>query len=118
MNREKELRVAEAHELGIRIEAQADVQSLIGAAYDLDGLILTAADLGPDVFRLSTGLAGELFQKLVTYRLQTAVVLADFSAYGERFSELAREHARHPQVRFVHTLAEAHAWLTSPGPGD
>jgi len=109
-----EPKVARAADLGVRIDALADISALIGAAYELDGLILSEADLGPEVFRLSSGLAGELFQKLVNYRIQTALVLPDFAAHGERFAELASEHARHPGVRFVHTEDEARRWLHPP----
>ena len=97
--------------LGLKIGSMADIPELIGAAYSLDGLIVTEADLGPELFRLSSGVAAELFQKLVNLRLPAALVLRDFSAYGERFAELASEHARHPYVRFVHSEDEARRWL-------
>ncbi|WP_425147135.1 DUF4180 domain-containing protein [Deinococcus sp.] len=100
-----------ASELGLRVEAMSDVPDMIGAAFDLDGLILSEADCGPDFFRLGSGLAGELFQKFVTYRLPVAFVLPDFAAHGERFAELAFEHSRHSGVRFVHSQEEARRWL-------
>lgn len=76
-----------------------------------DGLILIAQELGAEFFVLRNGLAGELFQKFMNYQTPLAVVLPDFAAYGERFGELAYEHSAHPQIRFVHTQAEAMAWL-------
>ena len=109
-----EPKIARASELGVRVDALADISALIGAAYELDGLILSEADLGPEVFRLRSGLAGELFQTLVNVRLRTVLVLPDFAAHGERFAELASEHARHPEVRFVHTEEEARRWLQRP----
>ncbi|PNY82359.1 DUF4180 domain-containing protein [Deinococcus koreensis] len=96
---------------GLRVDSVTDVPELLGAAYGSDGLLLLETDLGPAFFRLGSGVAGELFQKLVNHRVPTALVVEDFSAYGERFSELASEHTRHGQVRFVHTEAEARAWL-------
>ena len=99
--------------LGLRIDGLEDIQGLLGAAYSLDGLILHEAELGPEFFRLSSGVAGELFQAFVNVRLPVAVVIADLSAHGERFAELAHEHSRHTGVRFVHTDDEARCWLES-----
>ena len=70
-------------------------------------------DLGPDFFNLQTGLAGELIQKFVNYRVRVAIVLPTPDSYGDRFSELAYEHATHPTVRFVRSFAEAKDWLGS-----
>jgi hypothetical protein len=111
-----EVQIRTPGSLGLRIDEAADFPALIGAAYSLDGLIFTGADLGPEFFRLGSGLAGELFQTLVNHRLPTALVLADFSAHGERFAELASEHSRHPHVRFVHTEEEARRWLETQVP--
>ncbi|GGQ93316.1 hypothetical protein GCM10008957_01640 [Deinococcus ruber] len=91
----------------------SDIPDLIGAAFGLDGLILHESDLGPEFYRLSSGLAGELFQKFVNYRVPLCLVLPDFAAHGERFAQLAFEHSRHPGVRFVHTEEEARRWLLS-----
>ncbi len=106
--------IRSAHELGLSIHTPADLNAVIGAAYGLDGLILTEADLSPEFFRLRSGLAGEAFQKFSNYRLRVALVLPDFAAYGERFAELAYEHALHPMIRFVRSEEEARAWLGTP----
>ncbi|WP_407539108.1 DUF4180 domain-containing protein [Deinococcus radiomollis] len=106
-----EIQIRTLGSLGLRVEEAADVSALIGAAYSLDGLIVTETDLGPEFFRLSSGVARNLFQTLVNLRLPTALVLKDFSAYGNRFAELAWEHSRHPHVRFVHSDEEARRWL-------
>ncbi len=106
-----ELRVKCAAELGLRADTLADIPDLIGAVFSVDGLILSEGDLGPEFFRLSSGVAGELFQKLVNDRVPTALVLPDFAAHGERFSELAFEHSRHPAVRFVTSEEAAREWL-------
>jgi hypothetical protein len=106
-------RVQSAAALGLRIGKLADISGLMEAMYGLDALILTESDLGPEFFRLGSGLAGELFQNFSNHRLPVAVVIADFTAYGERFCELAREHSRHSTLRFVHTEDEARHWLNS-----
>lgn len=101
-----------AAELGLRVDTLADIPDVIGADFDLDGLIFSEAELGDEFFRLSSGVAGELFQKFVNYRLLVALVLPDFSAHGERFAELAYEHSRHSAVRFVTSHEAALEWLS------
>ena len=113
MSNGSEMNIGSVASLGLRIDRLEDIQGLLGAMYGLDGLILSEAELGPEFFRLSSGVAGELFQKFVNYRFPVAVVIADFSAHGERFAELAHEHSRHGGVRFVHTDEEARRWLES-----
>ena len=111
MSAEGEFNIKSVASLGLRIDGLEDIQGLLGAAYHLDGLILHEAELGPEFFRLSSGVAGELFQAFVNLRLPVAVVIADFSAHGERFAELAHEHSRHTGVHFVHTDDAARRWL-------
>lgn len=100
-----------ASELGISLREARDIPEVIGAMYGADGLILTESDLAPDFLNLKTGLLGELFQKLVTYRIPTAVIIPDSDAHGARFSELAREHVKHPQIRFFNSEKEGREWL-------
>lgn len=102
-----------ASDHAIFIRSSGDVSDALGACFGARGLILTEDALSKEFFELGTGLAGELFQKFVNYRIPLAVVIEDFSAHGVRFSELAREHAAHGAVRFVHSTGEARAWLES-----
>jgi hypothetical protein len=74
-------------------------------------LLLAEEDLGPQFYDLRTGLAGELFQKVVNYRGRLAIVIRDASIYGDRFSELAYEHRNHPAIRFFAERAPALQWL-------
>jgi uncharacterized protein DUF4180 len=106
-----ERRILVASDLGIFIRSLGDVSAAIGECIGADGLILTENDVAPDFFDLRTGLAGELFQKFVNYKLRVAIVLADHDAYGERFAELAYEHRSHGMIRFVRAQDEAKAWL-------
>jgi len=85
----------------------------VGACFGVDGLLLTERDVAPAFFDLRSGFAGELIQKFVNYRLRAAIVVPTPDAYGERFGELAREHATHPAVRFARSVDEALAWLRS-----
>ena len=100
-----------AAEAGIAIRAFDDIADTMAVCYGQAGVIFTEDDLGPDFFELRSGLAGELLQKLVNYQLRAAIVLPNVERYGERFSELAREHRSHNLIRFVDSLDEAQAWL-------
>lgn len=102
-----------ASELGFTPLDARGIPDLVGAAYGLDALLLHEADFSAEFLNLKTGLLGELFQKLVNYQIRTAVVIPNFDAHGERFSELAHEHARHPHIRFFTSEAEARSWLQS-----
>ena len=100
-----------ASEHGLVIRGSAQVASAISLSLGTGGLLLTEDDVGQEFFRLESGIAGELLQKLVNYRIKTTFVCSDPSAHGTRFSELAYEHSTHPQVRFFPTAREAIDWL-------
>jgi hypothetical protein len=104
-------RVIIASESGVAIRSVKDIADTIGACFGAEGIILIEADLAPEFFDLSSGLAGELLQKFVNYGLRAAIVLPNPEAYGERFTELAYEHRTHNTVRFVRSRDEADAWL-------
>jgi hypothetical protein len=104
-------RIVIASDSGISIGSFTDNSEALGACIGTDGLVLTENDLAPEFFDLHSGLAGELFQKFVNYKLRIAIVLPDPDAYGERFSELAYEHRSHNMIRFVGSQDEAIAWL-------
>lgn len=106
-----ERRIIIASEAGIAIRSVKDIADMIGACFGAEGILLTEDDLAPELFDLHSGLAGELLQKLVNYRLRAAIVLRDPAAYGERFRELAYEHRSHDIIRFVRSRDEADAWL-------
>lgn len=109
MNEER--RILIASDSGISIRSFNDISDALAASFGTKGLILTEDDLAPEFFDLRTGLAGELFQKFTNYQRRVAIVLPDPEAYGERFSELAYEHASHSMIRFVPSQDEAKAWL-------
>ena len=108
-----EPRIIDASDSGLAIRSMSDISDAIGACYGADALILTESSLGEEFFDLRSGLAGELLQKLVNYRVRTAIVLPDPKAHGDRFAELAHEHATHGMIRFVRTVEDARAWLSS-----
>jgi hypothetical protein len=95
----------------VRIETMRDVSDAYVMGLTQRGLLLRESDLGPAFFDLSSGIAGELFQKFVNTRIPLAIVVADPKARGERFGELAYEHQRHPTVRILPTEEDARRWL-------
>jgi uncharacterized protein DUF4180 len=106
-------RIIVASDSGISIRSFSDISDAIGACIGADGLILTEDDLAREFFDLRSGLAGELFQKFMNYKLRVAIVVADSKIYGERFGELMYEHTSHSMIRFVHSEDEARAWLSA-----
>lgn len=95
----------------MRIDSSNDIPDALAASIDGGGLVLDEKQFGPDFFDLRTGLAGELFQKFTNYRARLAIVVADESAYGSRFSELIHEHRTHKQARFFTSAQLARQWL-------
>ena len=108
MNQE---RILIASDSGIAIRSFSDISAALGACIGSGGLILTENDLAREFFELRSGLAGELFQKFINYKVRVAIVLHEPEAYGERFSELVHEHRSHNMIRFVRSKDEAKAWL-------
>ena len=104
-------RIIVASDSGISVESFSDIPDAIGACIGAEWLILTENDLAKEFFDLRSGMAGEVLQKFVNYKLRVAIVLPVPEAYGERFSELAYEHRSHSMIRFVRSQDEAKAWL-------
>ena len=109
MNEER--KILTASDSGISIRSFADIPDALAASINAKGLILTEDDLAREFFDLRSGLAGELFQKFMNYKLRVALVVPDPEAYGERFSELAYEHSSHGMIRILRSKADAEAWL-------
>jgi len=104
-------RILIASDSGISVRSFGDISDTIAACFGVEGIIFTEDDLAREFFDLRSGLAGELFQKFINYKLRMAIVLPDPEAYGERISELAYEHKSHNTIRFVRSKDEAEAWL-------
>ncbi len=74
-------------------------------------LMLHADALADDFFKLRTGLAGMMLQKLVNYRIHAALVIPSERAIQGKFRELLAEAARGNDFRAFPTVEEAEAWL-------
>lgn len=66
-------------------------------------------------FDLSSGVAGELVQKLANYGIRMAGVVPDLAAHSRRFQEFAEEANRGRQIHFAPTREAAVAWLAGSG---
>lgn len=95
------------------------VVDLIGDVWghDADLLVVPVERLAPEFFRLSTGLAGEVLQKLVAYGYQVAIV-GDIEAHlaaSSALRDLVRESNAGRHVWFVPDQAALEARITSAG---
>ncbi|YBV95718.1 DUF4180 domain-containing protein [Phyllobacteriaceae bacterium JZ32] len=61
---------------GAILHRAADANDFLGDALSVEAELaaIPVSRLGPDFLKLSTGLAGEVFQKFVNYRLKCAIV--------------------------------------------
>lgn len=101
-----ESRLARDH--GLRLDRPEDAMRVISST--ARPCVFTLEDLSEEFFDLSNRIAGEVFQKLINYHCPVAIVVPPEHGLGDRLTELAREHARHPVIRFFPTLDEALAW--------
>jgi hypothetical protein len=99
---------------GPTIATPQDALDLIGAAFSRASVVaVPAGRLDERFFRLRTGLAGEIMQKFVTYRVRLAVV-GDISARvraSTALRDLVDESNRGDHVWFVADLGELDAHL-------
>lgn len=97
-------------EQGPPIETPGDFNDLIGEAMGAGATLLAIPKnrLSETFFDLRSGLAGELAQKCVNYRIRL-VVLGDIEsevAGSAALRDFVREANRGRQIRFARTLAE------------
>lgn len=97
----------------VDIRSSADISDAIVCGLEHGSLLLSESNLSPEFFDLRSGMAGELMQKFVNYRIPLAIVVAAPEGYGERFCELVREHQSHPLVRFFLSESKAREWLSA-----
>lgn len=93
------------------IKSGQDILDIYGSMYPLGKLLIYQRNLNPDFFDLSTGLAGDILQKLVNYHIQTAFVIEYDSIKSERFKELMYETSTNNEYRFFESSDNARKWL-------
>jgi hypothetical protein len=99
---------------GPPIAAPQDALDLIGGAFSrADIVAVPAGRFDDEFFRLRSGLAGEVMQKFVNYRIRL-VIVGDISAHvadSTALRDLVTESNRGRQIWFVADLAELDARL-------
>jgi len=100
---------------GKPLASRGDCEQLIGDAFGARAeLVVIAVDrLDPRFFDLSTGVAGEVLQTLVNYRLRVVVVGQVPGRASAALQDLIRESNRGRQVWFVADLAALDARLAA-----
>ena len=97
------------------IASTADALDLIATASynDAAAIVIPMEWLTPDFFSLKTGLAGEILQKFVNYRMRAAIV-GDFSAFNSKsLAAFIRESNKGRHVFFKNSLDEAVSLLAN-----
>lgn len=97
------------------INKEADAGELLSAAFgnEAEWIAVTTAQLSPDFFRLGTGLAGAVVQKLVNYGCKLAVIgdIEAALAKSAPLRDFVWESNRGHHLWFVKTLDELKARL-------
>jgi hypothetical protein len=102
-------KIAEVVSDGIVINSAQDALDLM-ARPDIPApkkIIIPKNNIAPDFFVLSTGLAGEVLQKFVNYRVQLAIVGNFSNLKSESLKAFIRESNRGRQIFFVENIETA-----------
>jgi PadR family transcriptional regulator, regulatory protein AphA len=107
-----EIKFYEPEEENVLIQSEQDALDLMQKAAELGTrkLLIHAINLTPEFFDLRTLLAGNILQKLVTYRVLCAAVIPDAMIKG-RFREMVIESNRGSYFRVFPTREVAVDWL-------
>ena len=84
-----------------------------GTEHGTDLYLLRDTNFSPEFYDLSTGLAGEILQKVSNYRQRLAIVGSFEMVTSKRFQEFMVESNRGTAVCFQREKAEAMEWLLS-----
>ncbi|MFD0717208.1 DUF4180 domain-containing protein [Paenibacillus sp. GCM10027626] len=95
------------------LRTEEDARELIAACmeHQTSYLLLHAGVLSDEFLNLRTGLAGLVLQKLINYRVKTAVVMDQQLALSKRFQELLSESNKGNDFRVFADKADAEKWL-------
>jgi hypothetical protein len=105
---------------GPTVATVQDGLDLIGGAFQHAEVVAVAASRFDDrFFTLDTGLAGEIMQKFVNYRLRLVIVgdISGHLAASRALRALVHESNQGRHVWFVADLAELDTRLAKPSPG-
>ncbi|GLI22860.1 hypothetical protein GGQ86_002618 [Xanthobacter flavus] len=92
------------------IASEGDTDDLLGMAFGegAELIAIPAARLGPDFFRLASGLAGRITQRFVNYRLRLAVIgdISGHLAVSRPLRDFVREANGGESLWFVGTMED------------
>ena len=108
-NRIKYLKLAPAGQVIAHSEDGLALISLCWA-HEVDRVLLLQGCLSNDFMRLSTGIAGEVLQKLSNYGIRAAAVL-DMAETKGKFKDFLLETNRGGIFRAYDSVERAEAWL-------
>jgi hypothetical protein len=103
------LRIAEVTNSGFLISSIQDAVDLLGElSFDnCSAVILREINLHPDFFKLQTGLAGDILQKISNYNFRLAVI-GDFSKFkSKNLQDFIRESNKGNAVFFTNNIDNA-----------
>lgn len=99
------MRVLHYAKEGMVLAREVDINDLLGAAFSTgaDLLAIPVERLGSDFLKLSTGLAGAAFQKMVNYHLKCAIVgdISEALARNGPLRDFVRETNKGNSIWFV-----------------
>jgi hypothetical protein len=98
-------RITDLTASNFRIQQPGDVLELVGEG--VGRAILLDTQLHADFFDLSTGVAGEIVQKCVSYGIRVAVITTTLAERSTHFRQFAQESTRHGRFVFASSLDEA-----------
>jgi hypothetical protein len=94
----------------VTIKSEADANELVSAAFSENAqwVAVHVNQLAPEFFRLASGLAGAVVQKLVNYRFGFAVIgdISSYTAKSKPLHDFVWESNRGPHLWFVTDLDE------------
>ncbi len=115
------VRMLSLAEDGAPIADEAAATELVGRVFEHDAtwVVVPVSRLDPRFFQLSTGLAGQVVQKLVNYRIKLAVIgdISGYLAASNPLRDYVRETNRGRDTWFLADLSELDGRLAAAGPG-
>ena len=99
-----------------QIDSGSDAMDLIGKAFfeKTKTIVIEQAQLSPRFFDLSSGLAGDVLQKVSNYRMQL-VIVGDFSGYESKsLRDFMYESNKNGQVIFAEDIERGLSMLKGP----
>lgn len=95
------------------LRTEQDALDSIGACFGhgVDRLLLHEGSLSEDFFRLGTGVAGNLLQKFINYRIKAAAVVADERVVVGKAKEMLAELHKGRDFRVFADPDAAERWL-------